>query len=88
MSEENETSNQENVNTKKTDSSINHNEYILFLIFILLLMGNQRPFDVYCDQLKNQVNNITNFFEAFSSAANGISETIEVSQKVMSNINI
>lgn len=83
-------SEKENVNASQKQNTQNPGgniDYILFLILILLLAGNQNTFDNYFQTFNNQVNQINQVLNIFSATAEGLSTAVQAPQKVMENSN-
>jgi len=57
-------------------------EFILFLILILLLLGNQKSFGTHFEKLNKEINKVNQLLNAFSATAEGLKTTVEAPQKI------
>lgn len=62
-----------------TDEEINSGGFLLFLIFILLILGNQNTFNNYFEQLDKEASKISDFLDSFTSTAQGLRSTLQTS---------
>ncbi|MTI61409.1 MAG: hypothetical protein FH762_15770 [Firmicutes bacterium] len=56
-------------------------EFLLFLILILLIMGNSNTFNSYFEVLDGHVKEVNNILNLFSSTANGLKGAFTASQQ-------
>jgi hypothetical protein len=70
------------VNTNNVDTF----EFLLFLILILVLMGNRNTFSSHFDLLNKEVNNINSILEALSVTSEGLQAAITAPQKLRNNL--
>jgi len=70
------------VNTNNVDTF----EFLLFLILILVLMGNRNTFSSHFDLLNKEVNNINSILEAISVTSEGLQAAITAPQKLRNNL--
>jgi len=61
--------------------------FYLFLILILLTMGNSNTFTSYFQLFDKEVTRATNIFKIFSATAEGLKGAFETPQKVMEDLN-
>ncbi|MFW6034755.1 MAG: hypothetical protein ACOCRZ_00730 [Halothermotrichaceae bacterium] len=72
--------------TVTDSSSVNGNEFFLFLILILLIMSNQGSFNNHFELFDKQVNKINNLLETLSLTTDGLKSAIAAPQKVKDNV--
>ena len=79
--------NQGSNSSDSTDSSSSNQglEYTLFLILILLLLGNQKSFNEQFRFLNEQTQEIKKFLNAFEATAEGLKTTIMTPQQIFEN---
>ena len=80
---------EEKENNNNIDENINSNEigieYLLFLILLLLLVGNHNVFSNYFDLFDKQTTKMRNILETFSATAEGLKTAIITPQKMLDN---
>lgn len=69
--------NNENVST--SDLNVNSIDFLLFLILILLLLGNQNVFNSYFQVFEKEVNTLNQILSAFQATAEGLKGAFSVS---------
>lgn len=60
------------LNNIEKNKNVDSGSFLLFLILILLLMGNQETFNDYFELFEGKVTKLNNMLEAFQSTANGL----------------
>lgn len=72
-----------NINSYESSSpksqDVSGMDFLLFLILILLLLGNQNTFNSYFQIFDNEVNKLSNMLNAFQSTAEGLKQTFSTS---------
>ena len=81
---------EEKENNNNLDENINNSneigiEYLLFLILLLLLVGNHNVFSNYFDLFDKQTTKMRNILETFSATAEGLKTAIITPQKMLDN---
>ena len=66
----------------KKESEIGQFEYFLFLILILLLIGNQKTLSPYLNMFGQQTKQIKQTLDAFSLTADELKDVFVASQKI------
>lgn len=61
-----------NTELNVTDMDVNSMDFLLFLILILLLIGNQNTFNSYFQLFDNEVNRLNQILGAFKTTAEGL----------------
>jgi len=61
--------------------------FLIFLILILLLMGNKNSFNTHFQLINNEVEKITKLLEAVSVTNDSLKNAVKAPQKVMQSIN-
>lgn len=59
-------------NANYTDTNVGSIEFLLFLILILLILGNQNTFNAYFQLFDQELNKLNQILGAFQSTANGL----------------
>lgn len=59
-------------NANYTDTNVGSIEFLLFLILILLILGNQNTFNAYFHLFDQELNKLNQILGAFQSTANGL----------------
>ena len=81
---------EEKENNNNLDENINNSneigiEYLLFLILLLLLVGNHNVFSNYFELFNKQTSKMKNILETFSATAEGLKTAIITPQKMLDN---
>ena len=64
-------------------SSANSESYFLFLILILLFMGNSSTFSSYFKEFKYEMEYVNKLFNTLSATADGLQAAFETPQRVV-----
>lgn len=92
MVEDNFEENLDSKNTKKSKNSanleVNGPDFLLFLILILLLMGNTGNFNPYFQLFNDQATKLTQIINALSATADGLKGAFETPQRIKNDLNL
>ncbi len=75
-----------NGDTTEFESGDNLN-FLIFLILILLLMGNKNTFNTHFQLINDEVEKITKLLEAVSVTNDSLKNAVKAPQRVMQSIN-
>ncbi len=67
-------------------SDVDAFEFLLFLILILVLMGNRNTFSSHFELLNKELNNINSIMEALSVTSESLQATINAPQKLKNKL--
>jgi hypothetical protein len=70
-------------NSKQSDGL----EFILFLVLILLFMGNNNTFSSYFTIFEDEIKYLNNIFKILTTTAEGLKGAFEAPKKVMKDLN-
>ena len=62
--------------------------YILFLILILLFLGNSNTFSAYFNIFEKEVDKASKIFEALTATAEGLKSAVQTPQEVMQDLGL
>ncbi|MFW5971950.1 MAG: hypothetical protein ACOCRL_00555 [Bacillota bacterium] len=68
-----------NDNVSSSDFDVNGLDFLLFLILILLFLGNQNTFNSYFQLFDTEVSKLNNVLGAFQDTANGLKSVFATS---------
>ncbi|MGM0409877.1 MAG: hypothetical protein ACQEQF_03860 [Bacillota bacterium] len=60
--------------------------YMLFLILILLFMGNSSELNSYYHKFENEMNHVEKMFKTLNATADGLKVAFETPQKVINDL--
>ncbi len=63
-------------------SAVDSFEFLLFLILLLVLMGNRNTFNSHFEQLNREINNLNSILETLSVTSEGLKTAITAPQKL------
>lgn len=63
-------------------SNVKGHEFTLFLIFILLIMGNQNRLGSYFNSLESEVNKLNGILKAVTATSEGLKGAMAASQTI------
>lgn len=69
------------------DTSVQGPEFVLFLILILLIMGNQNRFDAHFELFESKVNKLNELLKALAATNQGLKGTMAASKTIQELIN-
>lgn len=77
---------EENMDIKSTE--VGSTDFLLFLILILLLLGNRNTFGKYFELFNQGTTRLNQILKALSATAEGLRGAFTAPQKVMKEINL
>ncbi len=64
-------------NNDPNSDDVNSGSFLIFLIFIFLLLGNQSTFDSYFALLDKETSKLNSVLNGLNSTANGLKSTMQ-----------
>src|SRR5690554_4256010 len=68
-------------------NNIDEFEFLLFLILIMLLMGNQNTFNPHFELLNKELNSLNTLLQALSASSNGLKTAVNAASSASGNKN-
>ncbi|HLV08579.1 MAG TPA: hypothetical protein VKY40_00030 [Halanaerobiales bacterium] len=73
--------------TNNISENISEFEFLLFLILIMLLMGNQNTFSPHFELLNKELNSLNTLLQTLSASSNGLKSAVNAAASVSGNKN-